>query len=130
MVGITVRSSPGVKIMSDALYIFIDEGGNLDFSPSGTKYFTITSVTTARPFVLDAPLIELRFDLVERGLDLEYFHAAEDKQPTRNAIFTNHSCEVYVDAHAAMLSAYGTMERYESRSSRRGLPRLWQSSVA
>lgn len=77
-----------------ALYLFIDEGGNLDFSPTGTRYFTITSVRTSRPFVLDAPLTELRFDLVESGLDLEYFHAAQDRQPTRNAVFKLISSEL------------------------------------
>ena len=31
-------------------YIFLDEGGNFDFSPKGTRFFTLTSVTKARPF--------------------------------------------------------------------------------
>ena len=69
------------------LYTFVDEGGNLDFSPTGTKYFTITSATVARPFPLEADLSELRFDLLERGVELEYFHATEDLQKTRNEVF-------------------------------------------
>ncbi|MBI4325920.1 MAG: DUF3800 domain-containing protein [Chloroflexi bacterium] len=32
------------------LYLFLDEAGNLDFSPSGTRYFMLGSVTKERPF--------------------------------------------------------------------------------
>ena len=75
--------------MSDkSLYIFLDEGGNFDFSPSGTKYFTITSISTTRPFNWCAPLSELKYDLIQHNdLDLEYFHAAEDRQRVRDRVF-------------------------------------------
>lgn len=77
--------------MSDSvpqpLYVFLDEGGNLDFSPSGTKYFVLTGVWLPRPFPCDADLHSLRFDLIETGLDIEYFHASEDRQPTRDRVF-------------------------------------------
>jgi len=29
----------------NTLYMFIDEGGNFDFSPKGTKYFTLLFLT-------------------------------------------------------------------------------------
>jgi hypothetical protein len=32
------------------LYIFLDEAGNLDFSPTGTRYFILSSVAKERPF--------------------------------------------------------------------------------
>lgn len=70
-----------------AAYLFLDEGGNFDFSRGGTKYFTLTSVLASRPFGIDSPLTELRFDLIEAGLDKEYFHASEDEQATRNKVF-------------------------------------------
>ncbi len=69
-------------------YIFLDEGGNLDFSNSGTKYFTLTGVLMERPFVLDPILTDLRFDLIEEGLELEEFHATVNKQATRNRVFS------------------------------------------
>lgn len=69
------------------VYLFLDEGGNLDFSPSGTKYFTLSCVAAQRPFAWDAPLTELRYELLERGLDIDRFHASEDKQDTRNRVF-------------------------------------------
>ncbi|MHB8809104.1 MAG: DUF3800 domain-containing protein [Desulfobulbaceae bacterium] len=71
----------------DAIYIFLDEGGNFDFSTRGTKYFTLTSVLKRRPFNIYGQLTELRFDLIENGLDIEYFHAAEDKQLVRDRVF-------------------------------------------
>lgn len=69
------------------LYIFLDEGGNLDFSPSGTKYFLLSSVAKERPFHAYKELTELKYDLVELGTEIEYFHAAKDVQATRNRVF-------------------------------------------
>jgi hypothetical protein len=68
--------------------VFLDEGGDLNFSDTGTKHFTLTSVMVFRPFPIDAALSELRFDLLETGLDIEYFHAAEDRQATRDKVFS------------------------------------------
>jgi hypothetical protein len=74
--------------MSDRfLYIFLDEAGNLDFSKNGTRYFVLAGVAKERPFHAYKELTELKYDLVERGMGLEYFHAAEDNQATRNQVF-------------------------------------------
>jgi hypothetical protein len=78
--------------MSDApkprfLYIFLDEAGNLDFSKNGTKYFVLGGITKERPFHAYKEMTELKYNLVERGMGLEYFHAAEDTQNTRNEVF-------------------------------------------
>ena len=69
------------------LYIFLDEAGNLDFSKNGTKYFVLGGITKERPFHAYKELTELKYDLVERSMNLEYFHAAEDNQATRNQVF-------------------------------------------
>jgi hypothetical protein len=73
--------------MDKFLYIFLDEGGNFDFSQNGTKYFTVTSLTKERPFEAYKDLTELKYDLAELGTCLEYFHAAEDRQAVRNKVF-------------------------------------------
>ncbi|MBL7020861.1 MAG: DUF3800 domain-containing protein [Nitrospinaceae bacterium] len=70
-----------------SFFIFLDEGGNFDFSPTGTEYFTLTSVTLVRPFQMAGPLDDLKYDLIESGLEIEYFHASEDKQTTRDGVF-------------------------------------------
>lgn len=69
------------------LYIFLDEGGDLDFSPSGSKYFSLTSVTKTRPFHIAARLDGLKYDLIEHGLEIEYFHATNDRQAVRDRVF-------------------------------------------
>jgi len=69
------------------LYIFLDEAGNLDFSPTGTKYFQLAALSKERPFHDYKELAELKYDLVEKGTDLEYFHASENAQAVRNQVF-------------------------------------------
>ena len=71
-----------------ALYIFLDEGGNFDFSPKGTQYFTLTSFLQTRPFILNERIENLKFDLIESRKDIEYFHASEDIQHVRNNVFS------------------------------------------
>lgn len=74
--------------MSDRfLYIFLDEAGNLDFSANGTKYFLLGALTKERPFNAYKELTELKYDLVELGTELEYFHASENAQPVRSRVF-------------------------------------------
>jgi len=82
------------------LYVFLDESGNLDFTPKGTKYFLIGSITKERPFEACKEMMELKYDLAEDGDPVEYFHAAEDVQTTRNAVFRiikKHLAGVHVD---------------------------------
>jgi len=69
------------------LYIFLDEAGNLDFSANGTRYFILTAVTKERPFFAFKELNELKYDLVEAGMDIEYFHASEDSPQVRDQVF-------------------------------------------
>lgn len=69
------------------LYIFLDEGGNMDFSPSGTRYFSLTSVIKLRPFQIAPELDNLKYDLIESGREIEYFHASDDKQAVRDKVF-------------------------------------------
>ncbi len=74
--------------MSDRfLYIFLDEAGNLDFSPNGSRFFVLGSITKERPFNAYKELTELKYDLVEQGTALEYFHASENAQVVRNQVF-------------------------------------------
>lgn len=69
------------------LYLAIDESGNFDFSPNGTKVLVLTCVALHRPFAAHATLQSIRYDLLEAGIDIEYFHAAEDRQVVRDRVF-------------------------------------------
>lgn len=77
----------GFRAKRRHLYIFLDEGGNLDFSNHGTKHFILTGVTKERSLKLHTPLAEYKYDLIERGLNIEYFHASEDNKAVRERVF-------------------------------------------
>ncbi len=68
------------------LFIFIDESGNFDFSPKGTKYFILSAVSTLNPLGKEK-LEEIKYDLMKNGTNLEYFHATEDRQVVRNQVY-------------------------------------------
>lgn len=74
------------------LYIFLDEGGNFDFSPNGTTYFSLTCVNMYRPFVLHTDLDTYKYDLIEHRIqpriELEYFHCADDNRFVRDRVFS------------------------------------------
>ncbi len=72
-------------------YLYADESGNFDFSrkPGATKYFILTTA-----LILDhkiaTDLMDLRLDLVWNRVPMKggYFHATEDKQLVRDAVFS------------------------------------------
>ena len=70
--------------IDSTLYVYVDEAGNFDSSPRGTRLFCMTCLVTRRPFSWQAPLLDLKYDCLEDGLDLEYFHASEDRQAVRD----------------------------------------------
>ena len=85
----------------NVLYIFLDEGGDLNFSRTGSSIFTMTALSIVRPFLFYDPLINLKYDQWENGFNFEYFHATEDKQQTRNKVFqvlANHIERFMVDS--------------------------------
>lgn len=67
--------------------VFLDEGGNLDFSPSGTRYFCLTTITRDAQPPQFLQLNDLRADLAAGGACIPYFHASEDRQVVRDAVF-------------------------------------------
>jgi Arc/MetJ family transcription regulator len=87
--------------MNHSIYLFLDEGGNFDFKPSGTRYFTLTSVAMRRPFDLYEPLNSLRYDCMEYGLPTEFFHCSEDNKHVRSKVFqllAEHQTDFSIDA--------------------------------
>jgi hypothetical protein len=73
--------------MNRCAYLFLDEAGNFDFSPKGTRYFVLTSVSTRRPFAAHGPLDDYKHDCLEYGLNTEYFHCADDNARVRGRVF-------------------------------------------
>lgn len=77
------------------LYIFIDESGNFDFTSSGTKYFVLTAVSTFTPLKSRDELLRKMQELKYAGWDESkeekpdyFFHATNDKQETRDWVFS------------------------------------------
>ncbi|MBU2545141.1 DUF3800 domain-containing protein [Patescibacteria group bacterium] len=70
------------------LYLFIDESGNFDFSCKGTKYFVLSCLSTFQPIKEREKLLNLRYQLLDGGIDQEFFHATEDRQAVRNEVFS------------------------------------------
>lgn len=71
------------------LYIFLDEGGNFDFSKNGSKYFTLTSLTMVRNWQnLYKKLDTEKYKLLEYGTDILGFHCCEDNKYIRKKIFS------------------------------------------
>lgn len=71
----------------NTLFIFIDESGNFDFSPTGTKHFILTAISTVTPLKNRGGLLDCRYTLLCSGIDQECFHAAEDEQKVRDDVF-------------------------------------------
>lgn len=68
-------------------YLFLDEAGDLNFSPSGTKHFVLSSIAMRRPFPVLSEIDHYKHDCLEYGLPTEYFHCSEDNPHVRGRIF-------------------------------------------
>lgn len=69
------------------LYLFLDEGGNFDFSPTGTRHYTFTSVAMQRDFAIYQDLDHYKYDVIEFGKELCHFHCAEDNAHIKQRVF-------------------------------------------
>lgn len=85
-----IENSPSAVLPT--LYIFLDEGGNFDFSRTGSKYFTLTCVSLYRPFALHTALDTYKYNLIEHRIkpriEMEYFHCADDNRYVREKVFS------------------------------------------
>ncbi len=74
------------------VYIFLDEGGNLDFSVKGSKYFSLTCVTMLKPFDLCNKIMRHHYSLLTNGVSdkqegRDHFHCTYDTVSTRKGLF-------------------------------------------
>lgn len=84
-----------------ALYLFLDESGNFDFSRKGTKYFSISCITTQRPFLINQEIEQYKYNCMEYGLSTEYFHCADDNKHIRENFFKiiqKHLADLNIDS--------------------------------
>ncbi len=70
-----------------SVHLFGDEAGDLTFRSTGSKFFTICTVTMLDTEI-ERHMLELRRELVKEGiLKGHFFHASEDRQPVRDRVF-------------------------------------------
>lgn len=72
-----------------SLHIHLDESGNFDFSPRGTRYYIFTTAWTYEPLPLAHELTALRFSLIKAGHNsetLSCFHACDDPLRIRERV--------------------------------------------
>lgn len=72
----------------DTLFIFLDESGNLDFSQTGSKYWSLTAFCTFHPRSGKGSFLDLLYSLADDGMGQECFHASEDAQVVRDQVFS------------------------------------------
>ena len=84
-----------IENVSDTVYIFVDEAGDMDFSPKGSKHYMFNFLVKKRPFDLHEYIATYRYTLLERNLDplngnrldIESFHAHNDNKYIKNELF-------------------------------------------
>ncbi|PMC61192.1 hypothetical protein CJ204_12320 [Corynebacterium xerosis] len=74
------------KATGETLFVFLDESGDLQFGPSGSRHFVVSAVHTTNPTVSAGAMQQLKYDLLAAGsTDLE-FHATENSRGTRKRV--------------------------------------------
>ena len=77
-------------------YLFIDESGDIRFTPERSKFFVLTALIVDDPFQGAPELLQLKHKLldnpahmkgVEGRRDLSFFHCTEDPQAVRDQVF-------------------------------------------
>jgi len=84
-----------VQDISDTVYIFVDETGDMDFTSKGSKHYMFHFLVKSRPFSLHEYISNYRYQLLEKSLDplsdrrfdIEYFHAHNDNKHIKNEMF-------------------------------------------
>ena len=78
---------PEASTTGGCAYIFLDESGNFDFGPQGTRHLVLTSVCMRRPFLASIRLDDYRHGCIEAGANIEYFHCHADRRDVRETVF-------------------------------------------
>jgi len=84
-----------IEEINDTVYIFVDEAGDMDFSPKGSKHYMFNFLIKRRPFNLHEYIATYRYSLLERNLDplngkslnIESFHAHNDNKFIKKELF-------------------------------------------
>lgn len=72
------------------LHVHVDESGDFNFSPAGTRYYVFTAAWTYDPAPLSSALTNLRYGVIKagHGSNLSAFHACDDPAPRRELVIS------------------------------------------
>jgi len=98
------------------LFVYVDESGNFDFSPSGTKHFVMTAFITTDPVLSANRIAKLKYFLLSQGVSIPNFHASEDSQRVRNQVVDQISKIRNVSAYTLWLKKDNLPVEYKSTS--------------
>jgi hypothetical protein len=87
-----------IHMSLNTLFIYVDESGNFDFKPSGTKHFVMSMFVTSNPLQSLLSLGRVKYNLLARGISVSNFHASDDRQSVRDQVFREISPLVDVSA--------------------------------
>ncbi len=70
------------------LHVHVDESGEFNFSPTGSRYYIFTAAWTYEPVPLAVDITNLRYSIIKagHGPHLSAFHACEDPSPRRELV--------------------------------------------
>jgi hypothetical protein len=97
--------------LSSTIFIYVDESGNFDFSTSGTRHFVMAAYTTTSPLESVKRLGKLKYELLSKGVNVPNFHASEDSQRVRNAVYREISLIKDVSAYVFWIEKDPTMNK-------------------
>jgi hypothetical protein len=91
----SINTDIAAQNISDTVYIFVDEAGDMDFSAKGSKHYMFNFLVKRRPFNLHEYIANYRYSLLERNLDplngtrldIEAFHAHNDNKYIKEELF-------------------------------------------
>lgn len=86
---------------SRPLYLYVDESGNFDFSDKGTSHFVMAGILTPNPLSNLLNMQSVRYELLQEGRDIQFFHATQDKQFVRDKVL--HAFQLMQDVHAFVI---------------------------
>ena len=79
---------------SNTAFIYLDESGDFNFSPTGTKYFILTCMVTTDPSCLPRELLPIKYECVSGKIPhrikdhkFQRFHATDDNYTIRERVF-------------------------------------------
>lgn len=85
------------------LFVFVDESGNFDFSPTGTRHLVLSAVIFQKPIRSASKLLRLKYHRCANGFNTPGFHASEDRNNTRHQVFEVIASDKHLKSFTAVL---------------------------